>query len=138
MQMTPLCLLCGCTCHFPNLAAQTYTHRGIADVQKQLHAVVFSVLRAQDTRLSCRHNTLSCCACLQDAVVIEYAFHLGDSHLHGFAMQLLDDLSVPASFIGIAPSSKDFIIPKVEASNLSYNLRRQRTASALAHAHMLG
>ena len=51
---------------------------------------------------------------MQDAVVIEYGFHMHDSHLHGFAMQVLDDLNVPASFIGIGPTSKQSVIPKLE------------------------
>lgn len=59
---------------------------------------------------------------MQDAVVIEYGHKLQDSHLHGFAMQLMDDVSVPASFIGVAPSGPHGIIPKLEVG-LSFSLQ---------------
>lgn len=48
--------------------------------------------------------------------MIEYAFKLHDAHMHGFFLQVLDDLSLDASFIGISPSSKEFIIPKLKVS----------------------
>ena len=51
---------------------------------------------------------------MQAAVVIEYAFEFGESFLHNYALQLMDDVRVPASFIGIGPSSRDFILPKAE------------------------
>ena len=54
--------------------------------------------------------------------MIEYSFHQGDSQLHNFAMQAMDDLSIEASFIGIGPSSKDFVIPKLEALPLLLHL----------------
>ena len=52
---------------------------------------------------------------LQNAVVVEYSFRLHDSHMHGFAMQVVDDVSVPASFVGISPSGPHAILPKLEA-----------------------
>ena len=52
--------------------------------------------------------------------MIEYSFHLHDSHLHGFSLQLLDDLNVPASFIGIGPTGKHAIIPKLDVRASSH------------------
>ncbi|KAK9789554.1 hypothetical protein WJX73_002802 [Symbiochloris irregularis] len=54
------------------------------------------------------------CFMSPDAVVIEYGHKLHDSHLHGFLIQLMDDVSVPASFIGVSPSGSHSIIPKLE------------------------
>lgn len=55
-------------------------------------------------------------ACVQDAVVIEYAFTWDDSHRHGFAMQILDDMSLNASFIGTGSKSRNAVIPKLEVT----------------------
>ena len=51
-----------------------------------------------------------------DAVVIEHGFRPDDHKLHELSLQLMVDLSVPASFIGVSPAGMDAVIPKLDVS----------------------
>ena len=56
--------------------------------------------------------------CLQDAVCIEYLFSPDDTHLHGYYLQMMEDLAVPASFLGISPTGRAAVVPKLEVTHL--------------------
>lgn len=46
---------------------------------------------------------------------IEYSVRLNASKQHGATMQLMDDLSLAASFIGISPSGQHAMVAKLQA-----------------------
>ena len=48
--------------------------------------------------------------------MIEHGFRPDDHKLHELSLQLMVDLSVPASFIGVSPAAMDAVIPKLDVS----------------------
>lgn len=49
------------------------------------------------------------------AVYINYGFNLNDTRRHNAPLQIIDDLSMMLSFIGISASSRHAVLPKMEA-----------------------
>ncbi len=48
--------------------------------------------------------------------MIEHGFRPDDHKLHELSLQLMVDLSGPASFIGVSPAGMDAVIPKLDVS----------------------
>ena len=51
---------------------------------------------------------------MQEAVYIDYNPNLGNPRRHDPALQLIDDLALNVSFIGISPSSQAYSHPQLQ------------------------